>query len=87
MVIQGHIRPILCQNHSSTFIYGPILIEICMNANILKTQFFMKFYKSLDFQYRKLQLVFDRADYNFYYKKLSFFRFHNAGNQQSLQNI
>ena len=21
-VIQGHIRPLLCQNHSSTFVYG-----------------------------------------------------------------
>ena len=43
-VIQGHIRPLLCQNHSSTFVYGPILIKICMNANIKKTHFFLKYY-------------------------------------------
>ena len=35
-VIQGHIRPHLCQNHSSTFVYGPILMKICMNVNIIK---------------------------------------------------
>ena len=28
----------LCQNPSSTFVYGPIFMKICMNANI--TQFF-----------------------------------------------
>ena len=38
-VIQGHIRPPLYQNHSSTFVYGPILMKICMNANIMKTQY------------------------------------------------
>ena len=38
-VIQGHIRPLLCQNHSRTFVHGPILMKICMNANIMKTQF------------------------------------------------
>ena len=42
-VIQGHIRPHLCQNHSSPFIYGPIL-KICMNANIMKTHYFHKLY-------------------------------------------
>ena len=26
-VIQGHIRSLLCLNHSSTFVYGPILIK------------------------------------------------------------
>ena len=36
-VIQGHIRPHLRQNHSSTFVYEPILMKICMNANIMKT--------------------------------------------------
>ena len=41
-VIQGHKRPLLCKNHSSTFIYGSILIKICMNANIMKIQFFHK---------------------------------------------
>ena len=39
-VIQGYIRPLLCKNYSSTFVYGPILMKICMNANIMKTQFF-----------------------------------------------
>ena len=38
-VIKGHTRPPLFQNHSSTFVYGPILMKICMNANITKTQF------------------------------------------------
>ena len=32
-VIQGHIRSLFCQNHSSTFVYGPIFMKICMNAN------------------------------------------------------
>ena len=43
-VIQGHIRPSLCQNHSRTFVYGPIFMKICMNANIMKTQFFLMNY-------------------------------------------
>ena len=42
-VIQGHIRPLLCQNLFTTFFYGLILIKKFMNANIMKTQFF--FYK------------------------------------------
>ena len=38
-VIQGHIRPLLlCQNNSSTFVYWPISMKICKNANIMKTQ-------------------------------------------------
>ena len=41
-VIEGHIRPLLCQNHSSILFYGPILMKICMNANVMKTQFFHK---------------------------------------------
>ena len=36
--LQGHIRPLICQNHSSTFVYGPFLMKICMNANIMKIQ-------------------------------------------------
>ena len=32
-VMQGHKRTLLCQNHSSTFIYGPILMKICMNED------------------------------------------------------
>ena len=38
--LKGHKRPPSCQNHSSTYVFGPILIKICMNANIMKTQFF-----------------------------------------------
>ena len=38
--LKGHIRPLLCQNHSSTFVYGLILMKICMNANIMKKFFF-----------------------------------------------
>ena len=41
-VIQGHIRLLVSQNLSSTFVYGPILIENFMNANIMKTQLFYK---------------------------------------------
>ena len=33
---QSHIRP-LFSNNSSTFVYGPM--KICMNANIMKTQY------------------------------------------------
>ena len=40
--IQGHIRPLLCQNPSSTFVYGLILMKILMNANIMKIQLFHK---------------------------------------------
>ena len=36
-VIQGHIRPLVCPNHSSTYVYGPILNKKNMNAN-MKTQ-------------------------------------------------
>ena len=36
-VIRGYIRPLLCQNHSSTFVYGPNLMKICMIANFMKT--------------------------------------------------
>ena len=39
-VIQGHKRHPVCQNHSRTLVYGPILMKICMNGNIRKTQFF-----------------------------------------------
>ena len=39
-VIQGHVRPLLCLNHSSTFVYGPILMKICMYANIMKINLF-----------------------------------------------
>ena len=35
-VIEGHIRP------SGTFIHEPILMKICINANILKMQIFIK---------------------------------------------
>jgi len=37
-VMQGHNRPLLYQNHSSTIIYEPILMKIHMNANIMITQ-------------------------------------------------
>ena len=40
--LKGHprsLRPLFCQNHSSTFVYGPILVIICMNANTIQTQF------------------------------------------------
>ena len=39
-VIQAHKRPRLCQNHSSKFVYGLILIKNFMNSNIMKTHFF-----------------------------------------------
>ena len=41
-IIQGHIRPHLCQNHSSTFVYRRILMKLCMNAIIKKTHLFHK---------------------------------------------
>ena len=37
--MQGHKRPLLCKNHSRTFVYGPIFMKICVNANIMKTQY------------------------------------------------
>ena len=39
-VIQGHKGPLLCQNYYSTFVYGPIFMKICNNANIMNTQSF-----------------------------------------------
>ena len=41
-VIQGHEGPLLCQNPSCTFVYGPIFMKICMNVTLMKTQFFIK---------------------------------------------
>ena len=29
--LERHIRPLLCNHHSSTFVYGMILMKICMN--------------------------------------------------------
>ena len=29
-VIQGHKIPLLCQNYSSTFVYGPIFMKMCI---------------------------------------------------------
>ena len=40
--LKGHIRPLLYQKRSRTFVYEPILTKICMNANIMKTHFFLK---------------------------------------------
>ena len=36
--LRGHFS----QNHFSTFVYGPILMKIFMNANIIKTQLIHK---------------------------------------------
>ena len=38
----SHKRQLLCPNHSSTFVFGPIFTKIGMNANITKTQFLRK---------------------------------------------
>ena len=38
-VIQRHKGTLSFQNHSGP-IYGPILIKICMNVNIMRTHFF-----------------------------------------------
>ena len=45
--LKGHIRPLLCQKHFSTFVYGPILMKIFIIANIIKTQFFINLYITL----------------------------------------
>ena len=39
--LKGHPRSYKTKfmaNSSSTFVYGPILMKICMNANFMKTQ-------------------------------------------------
>ena len=41
-VIKGHIKTLLCPYQSNIFVYGPILMKICMNAYIKKTQIFHK---------------------------------------------
>ena len=37
--LKGHIRSLLCQKHSSPFVYEPILMKTCMSADIMKTQY------------------------------------------------
>ena len=37
-VIQDYIRLLLCQNRSSTFVYGPILIKNLYVCNIMKSE-------------------------------------------------
>ena len=62
-VIQGHIRPLFCPDRSSTFIYGPIFLKICMNANIMKAQFFRSYGQLLSlfyfFSHKKVEGLFD----------------------------
>ena len=48
-VIQGHIRSLLSQNHSSTFVYGTILMKIFMNANILKPLYMKRHFYVIEF--------------------------------------
>ena len=36
-------RPPICRKHSSTFIYWPILMKICMNDNIMRTYFSLNY--------------------------------------------
>ena len=52
-VIQGHIRTSLSKNSFSAFVYGMILITICMNANIIETQFFHKIIPEMSFYVMK----------------------------------
>ena len=40
----GHMIPLLCQNQSSTFVFGPILMKIFMNANIMNIKSFNKYH-------------------------------------------
>ena len=46
--LKGHPRSLLCKKNSRTFVYGPILIKICINANIMKTHFFNKIIHDLN---------------------------------------
>ena len=46
-VIQGHKRLLFCKNHSTTFVNGLILMKICINAKIMKTQFFIKLWPEM----------------------------------------
>ena len=65
--LKGHpwsYRPLLCQNHSSSFIYGSILIKICMNANIMKKHFFHKIVYDLKCHFYVIKKFWDF----FYYK-------------------
>ena len=52
------MRPLLCQNHSSKFVYGEILIKICMNDNIVKIQFFHKVIWNVTFMLWKSFVIF-----------------------------
>ena len=58
-VIQGHIRPLLSRNHSSLFVYGPILMKICMNADIMKIQYFHKIIKDLKYNFYVMKKILD----------------------------
>jgi hypothetical protein len=59
-VIQVHIRP-----HFSTFVYGPILMKICINANIMKTELLHKIIYDL-----KCTFMLWRSFRFFYFKTL-----------------
>ena len=56
-VIQGNIRSPLCQNHSSTFVYGPIWMKIYMNANIMKTKSFQYIWPKMHFYVMKFTWI------------------------------
>ena len=58
-VIHGHIRPLICQNLSSLFVYGQIVIKICMNANIMETQFFHEIIYDLKYNFYIMEKFYD----------------------------
>ena len=52
-VIQGHIRPPLCQNHSRRNVYGLISLKMCLNANTMNKNFSIKLYITKMYIYLK----------------------------------
>ena len=52
------IRPLLCQNHSSTIVFGPILMNIFMNANA-NTKFFNKILYDLKCHFYVMEKFYD----------------------------
>ena len=68
--LKGHPRSYktsFVHYHFSTFVYGPILMKIYMNANITKTQFFHKIIYGLNFHFyvmKKFVIFFTLAHFD-----------------------
>ena len=83
-VIQGHIRPLLCQNYSTTFVYPSILMKICKKFSWSHNLFIklcltwnvtFMLWRSFVFLFSKFCLMWpgDYSTVEFYIKKYEYF--------------